>query len=106
MIRKLLFTLFLLITSICFSQEKTIENLSTAPNPFTRKTNITFKTAKKSTITLLVKNVLGKTVFKKDYQTKIGINTIPFYKNDLSVGIYIYSIQNKKSIISKRLVIQ
>ncbi len=35
MIKKLLFILFLCVTTIGFSQEKTIEKLSAAPNPFT-----------------------------------------------------------------------
>lgn len=106
MIKKLLLTLFLFITLLGFSQEKTIDKISTAPNPFTISTKITFYTTSKSAITLKVKNVLGKTVFKKEYETKIGKNSIAFYKNDLAAGMYIYSIQNEESITSKRFVIQ
>ncbi len=106
MIKKLLFTIFLFVTLLGFSQEKTIDDISTAPNPFTISTKITFFTTSKSTITLKVKNVLGKTVFKKEYETKIGKNSIAFYKNDLAAGMYIYSIQNEESITSKRFVIQ
>ena len=106
MIKKLLLTLFLFVSLLGFSQEKTIDNISTAPNPFTISTKITFFTTSKSTITLKVKNVLGKTFFKKEYKTKIGKNSIPFYKNDLAAGMYIYSIQNEESITSKRFVIQ
>jgi hypothetical protein len=106
MIKKILFTLFLCAATVGFSQEKEIEDLSSAPNPFKLNTTITFKIDTKTTITLLVKNVLGKIVFEKDFETKIGKNTIPFYKNDLAAGMYIYSIQNKKKIVSKRLVIQ
>lgn len=98
--------LFLCVIAVGFSQENEIEDVSTAPNPFKQNTNITFKITTNSTITLLVKDVLGKIVFKKDFQTEIGKNTIPFYKNDLKAGMYIYSIQNKKKIVSKRFVIQ
>lgn len=106
MIKKLLFILFLSITTIGFSQTKSIEKISAAPNPFTNSTKITFNASSISTITLNVKNVLGKTVFKKTYKTKLGENSIPFYKNDLATGIYIYSIQDKKEIVSKRFVIK
>jgi hypothetical protein len=106
MIKKILLTLFLFVSLLGFSQEKTIEDISTAPNPFTNSTKITFSTKSKSTITLKVKNILGKTVFKKEYDTEIGKNTISFYKNDLAAGMYIYSIQNEDSITSKRFVIQ
>jgi len=106
MIKKILFTLFLFVSLLGFSQEKTIDDISTAPNTFKISTKITFQTTNNSKITLKVKNVLGKTVFKKEYETEIGKNTITFYKNDLAAGMYIYSIQNEESITSKRFVIQ
>ncbi|MDD7914596.1 T9SS type A sorting domain-containing protein [Polaribacter ponticola] len=106
MMKKLLLLLFFTISTIVFSQEKSIENLSAAPNPFTNSTKISFNAINSSTIILNVKNVLGKTVFKKTYKTKLGKNAIPFYKNDLSTGIYIYSIQDKNKITSKRFVIK
>ena len=106
MVKKLLFILFLVFSTIGFSQEKNIDKLSAAPNPFRNSTKITFNSVQKSTIILSVKNVLGKTVFRQSYNTKIGKNTIPFYKNDLATGMYIYSIQDKKKVISKRFVIR
>ena len=104
--KKLLLVLFLTISFVGFSQEKSVEKLSAAPNPFTNSTKIEFNTTNNSSIILNVKNVLGKTVFKKKYKTRIGKNSIPFYKNNLSTGIYIYSIQGKNKIISKRFVIK
>jgi hypothetical protein len=106
MIKKLLFIIFLLVSFISFSQEKSINNLSTAPNPFTNVTKITFKSSLDSSAILTVRNVLGKTVFTKTYTMKSGKNNITFYKNDIAAGVYIYSIQNNKNIISKRFVIQ
>lgn len=106
MIKKLLFTLFLFVSLLGFAQEKTIKDISTAPNPFTISTKISFSAQSKSTVTLKVKNILGKTVFKKEYTTEIGKNSITFYKNDLAAGMYIYSIQSEESITSKRFVIQ
>jgi hypothetical protein len=106
MIRKLLSVVLLLVSFIAFSQEKTVEMLSVAPNPFTNTTKITFTSSLDAAIVLTVRNVLGKTVFKKTYQTKIGNNSIPFYKNDLATGMYIYSIQHRKNTISKRFVIK
>lgn len=106
MIKKILFILLLSITSLGFSQEKPLESLSAAPNPFTNSTKISFTSTANSNVFFSVKNVLGKTVFRKKIKTKSGKNTIPFYKNDLPSGMYIYSIQNKKKIISKRFVIK
>jgi hypothetical protein len=106
MIKKVL---FILLLTLCFrglSQEKPITNLSTAPNPFANETTITFNTSSNATVILTVRNILGKTVYEKAYVAKTGINTIPFYKNNLIAGMYLYSIQNEKILISKRFVIQ
>ena len=104
MVKKILFILFIFISTIGFSQDLSLENLSIAPNPFKNSTKITFNSSSNSTIILSVKNILGRTVYKKTYKTKEGKNSIPFYKDNLSVGMYIYSIQDKKKIISKRFV--
>ena len=106
MIKKLLFTLFLLISVVGFSQEKSIAELSTAPNPFTEFTTISYNSTISQTITLNVKNVLGRVVFTKKYDATNGKNSIKFYKNDLPSGIYIYIIQNSKNLISKRFVLK
>ncbi|OAD45007.1 T9SS type A sorting domain-containing protein [Polaribacter atrinae] len=106
MVKKLLLILFLSSISIGFSQEKSIDNLSAAPNPFTNSTKISFSSDANKTVYFTVKNVLGKTVFKKSIQIKPGKNNIPFYKDNLPTGMYIYSIQDNKKTISKRLVIR
>lgn len=106
MTRKLLIVLFLGVASLGFSQENFIEDVSAAPNPFTNSTRINFTSSNNSSVHLSVKNVLGKTVFKQKITVKLGKNSIPFYKNNLPSGIYIYSIQYKKKITSKRFVIR
>tara|TARA_R110001632_G_scaffold74746_2_gene170700 strand:- start:7010 stop:7327 length:318 start_codon:yes stop_codon:yes gene_type:complete len=105
MIKKVLFILFLLITTVGFSQ-KSITKLSAAPNPFVTETKITFDSKIDQTITLNVKNVLGRTVYTKKHKIKKGKNSIPFSKDDLRSGVYIYAIQNSKQLVSKRFVIK
>ena len=105
MIKKVLFILLLLISTVGFSQ-KSITKLSVAPNPFVTETKITFNSTKEQTITLNVKNVLGRTVFTKKHKIKKGKNSIPFSKNDLCSGVYIYAIQSNKQLVSKRFVIK
>lgn len=106
MIKKLLFILLLSITSIGLSQEKSIENLSAAPNPFTDSTKITYQSTNSTSIIFTVQNVLGKTVYKEKINTNSGDNSFSFQKGNLLSGIYIYTIQDKENIISKRFVIK
>lgn len=106
MIKKIFFILFLCLPTVGFSQEKTIKNLSIVPNSFKLNETVAFKIVTKSTFILLTKNVLETIVFKKAFDTTVGKNTIAFYKNNLTEGMHMNSKQNKKNIVSKRLVIQ
>jgi hypothetical protein len=105
MIKKILFITFLCLSSAVFSQ-KTLQELTATPNPFYNTTTIQFSSTVEEPIILIIKNVLGKTVFKKTYSTKIGPNKILFTRDDLQAGIYIYAIQSRKQIISKRFIIK
>ena len=116
--KKLLLVVFLLIGAISYSQD--IENTSTSksdlettitkvgayPNPLTVKTNFTFTSSKVQDVTVTVKNLVGNTIFAIKVKVKRGINIVPFERNNLPKGMYIYSIQTETEIVSKRLVIK
>ena len=105
MIKKILFTLLLFCTTIVFSQ-KSLSEVSVAPNPFTSNTNMRFTSDNEQIILLKVKNILGKIVYEKQFKAIKGKNVILFSKNDLKSGMYIYVLQNNKELISKRFVIK
>ncbi len=105
MVKKLLFISFLLISAVGFSQ-KTMKNLSAAPNPFVANTTISFESSAHQKTIIIIQNVLGKTVFSKQITASKGKNSIPFSRNNLHAGIYIYTIRNSKETISKRFVIR
>jgi len=106
MLQKLLLLFTFFICSIGFSQEKSVDKLIASPNPFYNETEISFQSSSNQTIFISIKNVLGKTVFSKNIDAQKGNNTIPFYRNDLKSGMYIYAIQTKSDFISKRFVIR
>lgn len=112
--KKILFIIFLSISSIGFAQQsqpnaavkKTIENVNAYPNPLTVESKISFTCKENKRVTLRVKNLLGKTVFAKVIDAKIGKNKITFQRRNLESGMYIYSLQTNSEVISKRLVIK
>ena len=106
MIKKILFTLLLFCTTIIVFSQKSLSEVSVAPNPFTSNTNIRFTSDNEQIILLKVKNILGKIVYEKRFKTIKGKNVILFSKNDLRSGMYIYVLQNNKGLISKRFVIK
>ncbi len=105
MVKKVLF-LFLLVTLSSFSQQKSIDKLVASPNPFINNTTIFVNSKINQTVILTIRNVLGKTVYSKEIKVRNGRNSIPFQRNDLKSGMYIYAIQSNKEVISKRFVIK
>ena len=105
MIKKLLLFFTLTFATISYSQE-TLEKVYAAPNPFTQKTTIYVQSKSAQTVYFSVKNILGRNVHKEKVTLKKGKNSIPFSKNKLRSGLYIYTIKSKKEIVSKRIVIE
>ncbi len=116
--KKLLLIVLLFIGAISYAQgiennrmsksklETTITKVGAYPNPLTVKTNFAFTSSKVQEVTVTVKNLVGNTIFAIKVKVKRGINTVPFERNNLPKGMYIYSIQTESEIVSKRLVIK
>ncbi len=84
----------------------TLLSVSAYPNPLTISTKVNFYSTKQQLIEFSVKNLVGKTVYNERINAKSGKNSILFDRNDLSNGMYIYSVQSDSEIVSKRLVIR
>jgi hypothetical protein len=121
MVKKLLCLIFLLTLShTVFSQDDQdvrdleilegalmgIHDVVASPNPFSVTTRIRFFSDEEYEMDFLVKDLLGNTIYSKKMTTKKGHNTIPFFRDDLESGIYIYSLKTKTKVISKRIVIK
>ena len=118
MVKKLLLFIFLItLSSAVFAQQperntivkdstKVLKNIVASPNPFSVTTKIKFRTDAIFEVEFSVKDLIGNTVYLKKYTTKIGVNTISFYRDKLDAGIYIYSIKTNTEIISKRIVLK
>ncbi|PID70899.1 MAG: hypothetical protein CR985_02495 [Flavobacteriales bacterium] len=83
-----------------------IEKIMATPNPFSVTTRINFISNAKVDIIFCVKDLIGNTVYTKKIKTKIGKNSISFFRNQLASGIYIYSVKTGNEVFSKRLVIK
>lgn len=118
--KKILLITLLLFSAISFAQQTeseigvaknnsqltTLTSVSASPNPFSIQTRIRFKSIKEQPIRFTVKNLLGKTVFLQKIDSKKGNNSINFERNNISKGMYIYTLQTETEVISKRLVIR
>ncbi|MBS9774061.1 MAG: T9SS type A sorting domain-containing protein [Tenacibaculum sp.] len=106
MAKKILLSFLLLFSIVIFSQKKSIDNLTAQPNSFSESTVISFDSNHEQGVYLIIKNILGKTVFRKGYYTSVGKRTIHFERKDLKPGIYIYAIQSNNEVVSKRFIIK
>lgn len=75
------------------------------PNPFSENTNIDITLEENSLIEFTVFDVLGKVKYNEYFNFSQGNNTIEFSSDDLSPGLYLYSVSNGQEIFTKRLVI-
>ena len=78
--------------------------LQNTPNPTKETTTIQFNTPNSQMIRFQILDMFGKLVYSDNIISEIGLNTIEF-NDKLSPGIYTYSVQNDKRIISKRMII-
>ena len=120
MVKKLLLILFLLTLSTkAFAQDddaldkailenadSAIHDVAASPNPFSVTTRIRFNADEVLEVDFFVKDLLGNTIHAEKIKTKKGANAIPFYREELESGIYIYSLKTKTKVISKRIVIK
>jgi len=74
------------------------------PNPFNSKTRIGFITGKTGEVELYVFDILGKLVYNEKIIAKRGENYFEFTGENLINGIYIYSIKNNETSLSRRLI--
>ena len=74
------------------------------PNPFAEYTNIQFNAPKSDNVAFKVVDIFGRSVYTEKIAATKGVNTYQF-SYDLSVGIYMYTINNGKESISKRMIV-
>ncbi|MEE9350553.1 MAG: T9SS type A sorting domain-containing protein [Flavobacteriaceae bacterium] len=111
--KTLLILLFLFsITAFAQDVEKTtlakinLDKISASPNPFNEKTTIFYNSSSKANVNFIVQDLLGNIIHTEKVVTIKGRNSIVFYRNNLTAGVYIYNLKTKNKIISKRFVIK
>ncbi|UCH15713.1 MAG: T9SS type A sorting domain-containing protein, partial [Bacteroidales bacterium] len=79
-------------------------HIITEPNPFISKTRIGCITGIAGEVELYIFDILGKLVYNEKILAGRGENYFDFTGEDLTNGIYIFSVKNNKNTYSRRLV--
>jgi hypothetical protein len=84
-----------------------IEVSQNFPNPFSESTTIKVNLHKPAKIKLEIINMLGEKVYKMpDIRGNKGLNTCKIYADELTPGIYFYTVTVGTNTISKKMIIQ
>jgi len=75
------------------------------PNPATNQAKIQFISGKSDDIMFRIYNLMGKLVYLKDIRSNRGLNSIDINISNFPDGIYMYSINNGETVLTKRMVV-
>lgn len=85
--------------------DQNIQSLSVYPNPFNSNATVSFSSIKAGMMTEKITSIIGNEVYSNQIDVKIGQNLHALNRNDLSAGVYFYTISDGVSTFTKRLVI-
>ena len=74
------------------------------PNPFSNFTDIKFTSSHQAIVTLKVFNLIGKEVIKKSIQCQAGKNSYRLQADDLSPGVYMYTLSDGITTYTRRMI--
>ena len=75
------------------------------PNPFVKNTSIQFNSDASKTVNLSVSNMVGKVVYTSKLQASKGDNNVNFTADQLTPGVYFYTISDGKNSVTRRMVV-
>ena len=75
------------------------------PNPATNQAKIQFISGKSDDIMFRIYNLMGKLVYLKDIRANRGLNSIDINISNFPDGIYMYSINNGETVLTKRMIV-
>lgn len=83
----------------------TVQLFQNKPNPFSKQTDISFFLAKDSKIVLSVYNTQQQLIFQTQAKLSAGSHVLPFQNDELSNGIYYYTLQVENEVKTKKMAV-
>jgi hypothetical protein len=83
-----------------------VSGMSVVPNPFTSTAKVSFNSEIEGAFTVKMVNLLGAVVSSKEVSVSRGSNEFSVERNGLSAGIYIMSMTNGSSSVSRKVIIE
>lgn len=80
--------------------------LQNNPNPATDHTHISFTVPESDKVVLNIYSVTGQHLYSESFNAQFGENNIELNTSNYAAGIYLYSLQYKDIILTKKMVIE
>lgn len=85
---------------------QTFELRNPKPNPVTKNAQIQFVVGKSVDIVFSIYNLLGKEVYSRNIKANRGLNKVDINTSSYPDGVYLYSLNNKNAVLTKRMVVK
>ncbi len=76
-----------------------------SPNPVERFTRIPVNSRLSGTISIKFTDILGNVVLQEEREVQKGINNLLFDAANFEAGIYLYTVSDGKSFVTRRLIV-
>ena len=83
-----------------------ISNVSVQPNPFSASAQLVFNSSVEGNYTVRMTSLIGAVVSSEEKNIVRGSNDITIERNGLSSGIYLLSISNGSSSITRKVIVE
>ena len=100
-------TVYIRIESASSVSDLTHEDFSlikSYPNPFITTTQIGFHTISIEEVELVIYNLIGRQVYNERILANPGINYFSFTGENISSGIYLYTVKRGRKVLTEKLV--
>ncbi len=84
----------------------TVSGLSIYPNPFSSKAAITFTSAVNAKYAARLVDVMGREVYAETINATTGTNMVEMNRNNISTGVYFFTLSDGKATTTKRVIVE
>jgi hypothetical protein len=85
---------------------KTVSSFNIYPNPITSNAVVSFVSSENGKYTAKMVDVMGKEVYTESVLINTGNNKFELNKGNLSAGVYLFTLSDGKSSLTRRVVIE
>lgn len=84
----------------------TVSGLNVYPNPFSSKAAITFTSVVNAKYTARLVDVMGREVYAETINATTGSNMVEMNRNNISTGVYFFTLSDGKATTTKRVIVE